>query len=344
MACLMAFSVSQVMGSQYAMWSVVSAIVATQFNIADSLSAGVMRVVGTCIGALMSVVFLLFLPPSPFLLGLSVFLITSLFGYLARFSSVYFSAAIASMVVLLAGAQYLVDNYEIAISFGLLRVLEIVIGVGCALFISLVVWPVRLADTLRVDLRSQFAESAALLDTLLSAFLDEQRHLPESTLRNMEDGTRDNHKRLLKAHRHEEFMYPGEGNVMDVQVAVMDYTLESLHGMLEALNKCDEECHDYLIGCELHALGDAIIAVLQYLGGEVFSNKPIPYLCKTLLEAKDEVEYQFTQLRRVGATRTYHLHKVLQIFSFYHALRVLADHLLIALNSLQDQKTHGLGQ
>lgn len=335
-AAALAWALSYLLGSEYGIWAVVAAIVAMQINVAESLHMGMQRVLGTVLGAGLGVVLLLLMPKTPLFMCLAVFGIALGFGYLTRFSSVSPVAAIAAVVVLFAGTEQMTLGYGDAVSFGLMRVLEIAIGVGSAFLVSLLLWPVRLVDTLRADLGIQFRESARLIDILLASFLDKQKPLPYDVLKGIESKIWDNHERLSKARKHESFLYHYEHNVMNVQVTALDRTAESLRSMLEALNDYDEEGTDPMTGPQLRVLGDAIMAALRHLGGDSPA-APAPDLIRGLTGGVTGVENRLAEMRVDGTTKSFNLHKVLQIFSFYQSMRLLAESLLIALDRMQSK-------
>ncbi len=334
--CALAYGLSALIGSPYAIWAVVSTIIAMQINIADSLQAGALRLTGTCLGAAIGVGLLLVLPKEPLPVAVALFFIATGCAYLTRYSNLFSAVSIASVVVLFSGVQHISSGYADAIAFGLMRVTEIAIGVGSALLVSLFLWPVRLMDTLRADLSLQFLESSRLFDDILTAFLSGQQQLPYTMLKSIEDKIWNNHERLSKARKHESRFYRYEHKLMEAQVAALDRTAESLRAMLEALNDYDEEGQDPLTGKELRALGDAVIAILRHLGGGDYAS-PVPDLVRALTIGVDEVESKMAELRQDGATSCYDLHKVLQFFAFYQAIRVLSESLLIALDRLQKQ-------
>ena len=334
--CALAYGASALVGSPYAIWAVVSTIIAMQINIADSLQAGVLRLTGTCLGAAVGVLLLLTLPQTPLPVAIALFCIVMSCAYLTRYSNLFSAVSIASVVVLFSGVQHMALGSAEAISFGLMRVTEIAIGVGSAFLVSLVLWRVRLMDTLRADLDLQFLESARLFDTILSSFLSGQEQLPYSLLKSIEDKIWNNHERLSKARKHESRLYRYEHKIMEIQVTALDRTAESLRTMMEALNDYDEGAQDPLTGPELRLLGDAIVSTLRHLGGGD-STSTAPELVRALTGGVAEVESRMAELRQDGATSGYDLHKVLQIFAFYQAMRLLSESLLIALDRLQNK-------
>lgn len=337
-ACLLAYAFSLSIGSQYSVWAIVATIVAMQLNVADSLQAGALRFTGTVFGAAIGVLLLLTLPANPWFLAAAVFFTCALCGYLARYTNLSSAISIAAMVVFVTGSELVSKaGYFEAVSFGLTRVLEIAIGVGSAFFVSLVLWPVRLMDTLKTDLGLQFLECARLLDSLLNAFLSGQQHLPYTVLGNMEKKTWDNHERLSRARKHESFLFHYQHNVMSVQVSSIDRTVEALRIMVEVLNDYDEEGSDPLIGNELRLLGDAIMAALWHLSSDNLA-VPTPDLVRNLTAGVGVVEEKLAKLHQEGLMRGFILHKIMQILTFFQAMRLLAESLLIALDRLQHQQ------
>ena len=340
-ACLLSYGISYLTGAEYALWAVVSTIVAMQINVAESLQAGLIRIGGTAAGAAVGVGLLLATPDTVPYLVASVFCITVLCGYLTRYSPLWSATSIAAVVVLLAGSQHLDAGGVDAASFGLMRVVEIAIGVGCAFFVSLVLWPVRLMDTLRADLSLQFLEGTRLLDILLGAFLSGETQ-PYTLLAGIEGKIWDNHERLNKARKHESLLFNYEHAVMNVQVTALDRTAESLRTMLEAINDYgDEEMVDPIIGRELRELGDSIMAALRHLGG-ADPAAPAPDLVRGLTSGVGVAELQLALARQDGRVAAFNLHKTLQLFALYQAMRQLAESLLIALDKLQRKaEAHG---
>lgn len=332
-ACVLSSLISYAIGSSYAIWAVVAAIIAMQVNVAESLNAGLLRMTGTVLGAVIGVLLLVFLPPTPAVLIVAVFFIAVVCGYLTRYTTVWPPTAIAAVVVLFTGSQQIQAGNTEAITFGLMRVLEISIGVGSAFLISLLLWPVRLVDTLRADLCLQFQESARLVNVLLDAFIS-GNSLPYTLLSGIEGKMYDNHERLKKARKHESILYHYEHKVMNVQVMTIDRTAESLRSMMEALNDYDEENVDPLIGSELRILGDAIMSTLRHLGSGN-PTAPAPDLVRGLTSGAGLVESKLGKVRQDGSTMAFNLHKVLQVFAFYQAMRLLAESLLISLERME---------
>ena len=336
-ACVLAYAASIAIGSSYAVWAVVSAVIATQINVADSIQAGLLRSAGTVLGALTGILLLCIVPATHFSAGVTVFFLCTGFGFLtvvnAKVSS---NACIAASIVLLMGLAVGKTAPVGAAVFGLMRMAEIILGVGCAFVVSFWVWPNRLMDTLRTDLSLQFEECARILGALMEAILDQQRHFPEKPLEDLEKRVRENHERLTRAKKHESILYRFEHAIMNTQVAAVDRTLESLRTIKDALNDYEESGSDLLVGAELRSLAEALASVLRHLGGQAPAD-PAPELIRAVTGAAGAIESRLAELREQHLTATLPLHRVLQLYTFYQSMRQLAESLLLFMDSMQNK-------
>lgn len=309
-ACLMAYALSYAMGSHYAVWAVVSTIIAMQVNVAESLQAGINRVAGTVLGAVVGVVLLVTLPKDPYIFGAAIVGISMICAYLSRYGVRWSLASIAAVIVLLSGASLLPEGYDAAVSFGLMRVAEIVIGVGSAFAVGLLLWPVRLLDTLRADLGLQFHECARLTDSLIGSFLKDQQSLPTDLLEDIEARVWSNHERLDKTRKHESFIFRYDHGIMEAQVVTLDRTVEYLRTMLEALNDYEDEPGVMPLTPEMRSLADAVMAALRHIGGDN-PTVPAPDLVRRLTIGIGTAENRLADLRLHSSASAYPLHKVL---------------------------------
>ncbi len=333
-ACLLAYCVSFLIGSHYAVWAVVSAIIAMQVNVAESLQAGLNRVAGTIIGAASGVLLLLVLPQNPYSIGAGVLGFTAVYAYLSRYGARWAVASIAASIVLLTGVALVGEGYAEAIGFGLLRVAEILIGVGCAFAVGLLLWPVRLLDTLRADIGLQFNECARLLDGLISSFLTDRHSLPTDLLDTVEAKAWSNHERLIKSRKHESILFRYDHSIMEVQVGTLDRTVEHLRTMLEALNDYEDEPGDLPPAPEMRPLADAVMDSLRHIGGDT-PTASAPDLVRRLTLGVGQAETQLADMRLQSGALEHPLHKILQFFTFYQSMRQLVETLLLTLDRLE---------
>lgn len=332
-AVALAFAITQALHLQMWQWAVVSAVVAMQLTVADAIQSGVNRVTGTIIGALLGIGILVILPPGDIWMGAALWVGSAICASLSQYSMRYTMAALTVVVVLLAGVD---EPDKVAVGLG--RVLEIGIGVGSALFVSVVLWPVRLADTLRRDLAAQYVQCSTHLNLLVTAFLERQRSVDRHILEPLVDKAWQNHELILRVRKHESIVFQYDHEVLRIQVRTLDRAISHLKPMLEALNDYEERSgFDVIMAPELRRLADAIMTTLRHLGGSTPA-APVPDLVRTLTELVDITERRLGALRNEGAPNRFTLHQMLQFFTFFHSLRGLATDLVFALDKIQNRQ------
>lgn len=332
-AVVLAYGITQMFQLDMWQWAVVSAVVAMQMTVADAIQSGVHRITGTIMGAALGMAILAVLPAGEVWLGVALLVGSALCASLTQYSPRYTMAALTVVVVLLAGSE---GTDKIAVGLG--RMIEIGIGVASALFVSVVLWPVRMVDKLRKDLSSQYVQCSIHLNSLVSAFLDRQRSLDFHLLEPLVDNAWQNHELYLRVYKHESFVYLYDHDVLKVQVRTLDRSISHLKPMLEALNDYEEkEGFDVIMSAELRRLADAVMATLRHLGGNTPA-APVPDLVRTMTELVDITEKRLDELRKEGVTNRLNLHQMLQFFTFFHSLRGLATDLLFALDKIQNRR------
>ncbi len=340
LACVLAFAVSNLLGLHFALWAVVSTIIAMQgLSVADSLQNSLLRFTGMAIGAIIGMGLLLIAPDNQLLLGLELFLLTALGAYLTRYGMRYMLASTAACILLLGGKMAASSALGLhdPLIYGLTLVGEVAIGVAAALVVSFLVWPVRLGDTLKADLSSQFRNCADLLDRVIKAYLDKQQHLSYKLLNALSLQIWANHERMNKVIRLEAYIYRGHKD-LEIRVTAVDRTVEALRGLLDALNEYDEEGYSPILGPELSNLAGHIISALRHLSGDN-GHEMAPPVVRALTEAVDQAERRLTHLRtKDDRIVKLPLHRVLQLYTFYQTLRQLTEELLLCIYDLQKLK------
>ena len=333
-AVVLAYIITHLLGLDMWQWAVVSAVVAMQLTVADAIQSGIHRITGTTIGALLGMGILSLLPGGNIWLGAALWVGSALCASLSQYSPRYTMAALTVVVVLVAG----VDNAD-TVSVGLGRMLEIAIGVGSALFVSVVLWPIRLVDGLRRDLAAQYVQCSMHLNELVTAFLDRQRTLDFHMLEPFVEQAWHNHETFLKVRKHELLVFAYNNEALKVQTRTLDRAISHLKPMLEALNDYESPSggFDVIMAPELRRLADAIMATLRHIGSSTPA-APVPDLVRTLTELVDITEKRLDALRNEGATDRLTLHQMLQFFTFFHSLRGLATDLLFALDKIHSRR------
>lgn len=333
-AVVLAYIITHVFGLDMWQWAVVSAVVAMQMTVADAIQSGAHRITGTALGAALGIGILVILPQGDVWMGAALWIGAALCASLSQYSPRYTMAALTVVIVLLAGA----DSAD-KVGVGLGRMVEIAIGVASALFVSVVLWPIRLADSLRRELAAQYVLCSIHLNSLISAFLDRQRTMDFHMLEPLVDQAWNNHEMFLRVRKHESLVFNYDQEILKVQTRTLDRAISHLKPMLEALDDYESPTggFDVFMAPELRRLADATMATLRHLGGSTPA-APVPDLVRTLTELVDITEKRLDELRKEGATNRLTLHQMLQFFTFFHSLRGLATDLLFALDKIQNRR------
>lgn len=313
LAAVLCYGLTEALHIEFGYWAVISTIIVMQMNVADAIEMGLYRLIGTLIGAVMGIAAILLLPDTMTGNGIALFLTTAACAYLTRWSTRYKMAAITVGIVILASM-----GQPDRVHFALFRVLEIAIGVACAVVVALAVLPQRAGDALRRNLASQLRAAASDLITLVEAFLARQRPLQQHMLDHLPKDVRRNREQWQKVRRHEAWMFHAGQATLALRVEAIDRAADHMRAMLHSLNHEAGEGFDIIMAPELRALAEATSAMLRHFAGD--GTTP-----PDLREAVAKAEERLAGLRAEGATRRFHLSKLMQFYAFYHALRQLAE-------------------
>lgn len=315
LAALLSYLVTEWLHLDFGYWAPITAVIVMQTSVAESIEMSLYRTVGTMMGALMGVVAILALPDTFEGNGAGLFITTGLCAFLTRWDARYRMAAITVTIVILASV-----GQPDRMHFGLFRVLEILVGVVCAVLVSLTLWPLRAGEALRADLSRQLQAAAERVGVLVEAFLAEQQALPEDMFDGVAGTLKSNHDRLRKARRHESFLHRDDHEHLEALVMAADHAVSHLQAMLHSLNGCRGEGYTIIMAKELRDLAAAASEGLRWLAAPDAATPP-----PALRSVIDAAEARLTALREDGATRRFYLGKLMQFYAFYHALRRLAE-------------------
>lgn len=317
LACVAAYGAAQALGLQFGYWAALSAVIVMQLSVADSVRMCWYRLSGTAIGALIGVAAILAFPHTQAMTYLALFLAVAFCAYMTRYDPRYRMAAITTCIVVLASL-----GQQDRLFFGLERVLEIAIGVGCAFLASVLLWPQRAGQELQQRLRGQFTRGAELYGLILDAFLNRQSGLAPDLLDAFDASVAANRDILHKVLRHERLLYRHDTRALGLKVDTLDSCARHLRAMLHSLNDSQGQGYDILMEPELRALATTTQEAMRAVGQGAALHP------EALEAALDGAEARLGELRELGATRRFHLHKLMQFFSFFHCLRFLGRDLL----------------
>jgi uncharacterized membrane protein YccC len=128
-------------------WAVFTALVVTQVTLGASWKPALYRTIGSTAGALAAIILMVIFGLGYFRIGIELFLLGSIFGFLTvqhpSFSAAGFTAAIVLVLGRIEGTPF---------HIGWLRVLYTVLGSAVAFGVAALIWPVRARETLREKL------------------------------------------------------------------------------------------------------------------------------------------------------------------------------------------------
>ncbi|TVR01558.1 MAG: FUSC family protein [Desulfovibrionales bacterium] len=324
LAAVLAYSIVTVFDLAYGFWGVLSAVIVMQINVADSLQMCWNRLTGTAIGAAIGLLTLLALPGPGWPTALGLLLSVGFCAYMTRYNPRYLMAAITVVIIVVAGSEE-----ERKILFGIYRILEIGIGVGSAFLVTVLIWPHRAGSTLREQLRDNFAEASRCATILVEAFLSKQTSVSPDLLHDVSARTRQARDLLSKALGHERLVSSEDLDALSRRVTALENCVEQMRAMLHVLNDFDEgEGYEIIMSAQVRELAQAVSEVMVSIG------EGRDAALDELEKAVAAFESRLEELRAAGVTRRFNLHKLLQVFSFLHAMESMAKGLLKTRSNL----------
>lgn len=328
LAAGLCLAITTIYNFEYGYWAVITSVIVMQVYVADSIRMCMYRFSGTIIGAILAIAAIFIFPntlPGRFL---AVMLPVGILSFMTHYNTRYRMAAITAVIIVMTGFE-VPDE----VSFALFRIMEIVVGIFCAFAVSVLVFPVRLVDVLKRDLSQQAEECCASYDILIAAFLNGQEQVDEDLLSPVSHKVWKNHELFENIHRHEALIYHKKfGTNLKTIVAAMDTVLEHLKTMSRSLNVPKDSAFDIIMEKELMDLSQMSKEALMALVG----NAP-GHTIEDLSMVIDASETKLYKIRSSGATTRFNLHKIVQVYSFYHSMRYLAQDLMIALKKIEPQ-------
>jgi len=318
LAAILAYAVVHWFGLQHGFWAVLSAVIVMQINVADSVRLCWYRLTGTALGAVIGIVTILAFPEPGWMTGLGLFLAVGFCAYMTRYNPRFHMAAITVVIIVVAGLEE-----DQRVIFGLYRILEIALGVGSAFLVTVLVWPRRAGTTLKEQLRGHYGEAARCHEILVEAFLSRQTSVDPHLLDKLQDkavGARD---LLGKAIRHERLLSSEDPTALGRRVSALESCVEHMRAMQHVLNDFEEgQGYDIIMAEQVRTLAQAVKDVLLATGA---GREPA---LDHLEAALHGFEQRLEELRKAGVTKRFNLNKLLQVFSFLHAMQYMAKGLL----------------
>jgi uncharacterized membrane protein YccC len=146
-------------------WAVVSALVVTQANLGAAWKAALYRTIGSTCGAVAAALLIPMLGNGPVGVGVVLFLLATLFGYLTSLHSAFTAAGFTAALILVFGGQG--EPWHMA----WLRVFYTMLGAVVAFGVGVLIWPVHARVGLRHKIASILDGAGALYRAVTAAAL-----------------------------------------------------------------------------------------------------------------------------------------------------------------------------
>jgi uncharacterized membrane protein YccC len=146
-------------------WAVFAALVVTQANLGASWKAALYRTIGSTCGALAAALLMPMLGDGLVGVGVALFLLATLFGYLTSLHPAFTAAGFTAALILVFGGQG--EPWHMA----WLRVLYTILGAVVAFGVGALIWPVHARVGLRHKLASILDGAGALYRAVTAAAL-----------------------------------------------------------------------------------------------------------------------------------------------------------------------------
>ncbi len=314
LATILSLFAARAMGLHFGYWAALSAVIVMQVSVADSVRVGWYRVTGTAIGAAMGVAAITAFPDTAVMNSAALFLAVGICAFMTRYNSRYRMAAITATIVIMAST-----GQPDRMVFGLERVAEIAIGVGVAFAVSVLVWPLKATTTLGRRLEAHFGQAADYYAMLVEAYLDRQSPLSPRLLDVYSKAVHANRALWRQARRHEGLIYRDATRDIDDRIDMLERCAQHMRSMLRSLGDVqDEEGFDVIMAAQMRETAQAVAEAMDAIAeGET----PTADRLHTALDAADA---RLSDLRGQGVTRRLSLARLMQFFSFFHAMRSIA--------------------
>lgn len=147
-------------------WAVFTALVVTQVTLGASWKPALYRTIGSTSGALAAMLLFLILGTRTVRVGLMLFVLATLFGFLTVLHPSFSAAGFTAAIVLVLGR---IEGSPVHI--GWLRVLDTLLGSGVAFAVGALIWPVRAREGLRNKLANILDGAGELYRAITAAAL-----------------------------------------------------------------------------------------------------------------------------------------------------------------------------
>ncbi len=321
-AAVLAYGFASLLDPVLGVWAVVTSVIVMQMNVAESVQMCWDRFTGTAMGAAMGILAMLLFPESPSGTVLALFCSVAFCAYMTRYNPRYRMAAITVAIVLIASM-----GQENRVGFGMMRVVDIAIGVLCSFAVSVWVWPVRAGLALRTRVNEQSARMADTYGALAETFLGNPVAAPvtRQTLEHLLRDADENRSLFRKMLRHEQRLYDDNASLLDRQILALEQCARHLQSILDIVLDAREGGYALIMAPEIRAVVSASRTAMLAIGQGTAPD------AATLRRLMNDAEQRLEELRASGATKRFTARELAQVFSFFHCVQHLGEDLRTAL-------------
>jgi uncharacterized membrane protein YccC len=321
LAAVLAYALTQALNLPQGYWAVISVVVVMQANLGGSLKAGWSRILGTAVGAALGALTLSVLQPSHLALGLGTGLAILVCAYFTYLHESFRLAGLTASIVILMGQEG--ESYW---TVAATRFLEIAVGVGVALAVSLLVWPSRAGRQLRLGVAKALRQEAQFYRIILDCRLaSDCEKKAMSQARADQDQTLRRNLGLLNEAKNEP---TGLSKQEHISISLHNFTeriashLRAMEHALRGEGRGLEILHDEIhVGIDL--LGQATVAAMENLALSIELRKH-PGQLEELRKALETAEGCLTRVRKQQILASYDLDTVMRFMAYYYNLRQVA--------------------
>ena len=313
-AALLSMLVYRALHLEHGYWAVISAIIVMQANLGGSIRAGIDRLVGTAIGALLGTLAFRYIGQTPISVGISIALTIFVCSWIGL-KQAYRLAAVTASIVLLMGET---NPWQA----GWNRFLDVVLGVVIALLVS-AVWPSRARNELRKAIAQRFVECDRLLQLLLACLRGEcSAEEGESQKAVLRDQSIQVRALLADATRE-----PGDQSATEsyeLLVDVAQRVSDHLIGMHYAAREMMKDKFHQVLSPEIEAIIRELSSALNQISVAVLEKESVIQLSK-LQHSFRQFEAQFAARRDRGESLHFDKDELLRFYSFVYRLREMIE-------------------
>ncbi len=316
-AVIISYLISMAFVPEYAFWAPISAIIVMQVNVSSSINSSLERIIGSLYGAIIGLAAHFVFPLDYISVNLGLFTISIFCALLLLLNTRYRLAGIAGITIFLVGPNATTEHIW---AFSGVFLFHIIVSIIVALLVSLLLWPVSGAETLRQSLKRQYLLAADYLDSITLAFLDEQHHLPPSFLDVLHDIVSENRSTYREIKEYEAMNIARNYAELHDLLVGLEHISVHLASLLDALDSEADAIKEFPLKEELLSLSSSTSSGLRWIASHT-DDQGLPEIRWSI----EKFDVRLANLRNENILKNLNLPQLVQVFSFYNAMNHLSE-------------------